>query len=107
MNPESKGGNRLLALSSKIEFVKFLKEKFLGKNLKTIEVLCVVECTIDFGLVANIDVADDKVSVWGADSEVFWIRLDDIINIDYNPKQEDVCLEIEAKNDVKVLFYED
>ncbi|WP_088226740.1 hypothetical protein [Desulfosporosinus sp. FKB] len=95
----------MLTLSSKIEFVKFLKQKFLGKNLKCLEVLCVVECTMDFGIVTNIDFADDKVSVWGSDSNVFWIRLDDIININYNPRQEDVCLELEAKNEVKVLFY--
>ncbi|MGC7870961.1 hypothetical protein ACPUYX_05440 [Desulfosporosinus sp. SYSU MS00001] len=94
-----------MTLSSKIEFVKFLKQKFLGKNLKCLEVLCVVECTMDFGIVTNIDFADDKVSVWGSDSNVFWIRLDDIININYNPRQEDVCLELEAKNEVKVLFY--
>ncbi|WP_407310690.1 hypothetical protein [Desulfosporosinus sp. SB140] len=97
----------MLTLSSKIEFVKFLKEKFLGKHLKCIEVLCVIECTMDFGLVADIDVSDDKVSVWGNDSTVFWIKLDDIINVDYTPRQEDVCLEIEAKNEVKVLFYID
>ncbi|KLU66878.1 hypothetical protein DEAC_c15460 [Desulfosporosinus acididurans] len=95
----------MLTLSSKIEFVKFLKQKFLGQNLKCLEVLCVVECTMDFGIVTNIDFADDKVSVWGADSSVFWIKLDDIINVNYNPKQEDVCLEFEAKNEVKVLFY--
>lgn len=96
----------MLTLSSKIEFVKFLREKFLGKNLKSMEVLCVVECTMDFGLVADIDVSDDKVSIWGG-SGVFWINLDDIINVDYKPRQEDVCLEIEAKNEVKVLFYVD
>ena len=96
-----------MTLSAKIEFVKFLKKNFLGKNLKSLEVLCVVECTMDFGLVVDIDVSDDKVSIWGADSKVLWINLDDIINVDYKPRQEDVCLEIEAANEVKVLFYVD
>lgn len=94
-----------MTLSSKIEFVKFLKEKFLGKNLKCIEILAVVECTIDFGVIGNIDFADDKVSVWSAENEVFWINLDDIIVVNYNPTEEDVCLLIEAKNNVKVQFY--
>ncbi|AFM40928.1 hypothetical protein Desaci_1951 [Desulfosporosinus acidiphilus SJ4] len=97
----------MLSLSSKIEFVKFLKQKFLGKKLRCLEVLCVVECTMDFGTVTNIDFADDKVSVWGEDMNVFWIKLDDIIRVDFAPKQEDVCLEIEAQNEVKVLFYLD
>ena len=94
----------MLTLTSKIEFVKFMNEKFLGKNLKCIEVNCVVECTIDFGVVERIDVADDKVSVWGADMGVFWINLNDIILANYKPKDTDVCLEIEAKNNVEVRF---
>ena len=94
----------MLTLTSKIEFVKFLNEKFIGKNLKCIEVSCVVECTVDFGVVETIDVADDKVSVWGADMGVFWINLNDIILVNYKPNDEDVCLEIEAKNNVEVRF---
>jgi len=94
----------MLTLTSKIEFVKFLNEKFIGKNLKCIEVSCVVECTVDFGVVVTIDVADDKVSVWGADMGVFWINLNDIILVNYKPNDEDVCLEIEAKNNVEVRF---
>ncbi|SPF49543.1 conserved hypothetical protein [Candidatus Desulfosporosinus infrequens] len=94
----------MLTLTAKIEFVKFLKEKFLGKNLKCIEVSCVIECMVDFGIVVNIDFADDKVSVWGADMGVFWINLDDIIVVNYTPKNEDVCLLIEAKNNVEVRF---
>ena len=94
----------MLTLTSKIEFVKFLNEKFLGKNLKCIEVSCVVECTLDFGVVETIDVADDKVSVWGADMGVFWINLNDIILVNYKPNDEDICLEIEAKNNVEVRF---
>lgn len=95
----------MIALSSKIEFVKYLREKLLGKNLKCLEILAVVECTIDFGVVGNIDVADDKVSIWSVENEVFWINLDDVIAVNYNPKEEDICLVIEAKNDVKVQFY--
>ncbi|AET70332.1 hypothetical protein Desor_4932 [Desulfosporosinus orientis DSM 765] len=95
----------MIPLSSKIEFVKYLREKIFHKNLKCIEVLAVVECTLNFGVVTYIDVADDKVSVWNADGEVFWIRLDDIIEINYHPREEDVCLAIEAKNEVKVQFY--
>ncbi|AFQ45788.1 hypothetical protein [Desulfosporosinus meridiei] len=97
----------MITLSSKIEFVKALREKFLGNNLKCIEILAVVECTIDFGVVVNIDVADDKVSVWSEEGNVFWINLDDVIGVNYNPFEEDVCLSLEAKNDVKVLFYVD
>ncbi|EHQ91655.1 hypothetical protein [Desulfosporosinus youngiae] len=95
----------MITLSSKIEFVKFLREKFLGKYLKCIEILAIVECTLDFGVVGTIDVADDKVSVWSIENEVFWINLDDVIVVNYNPTEEDVCLVIEAKNDVKVQFY--
>jgi len=94
----------MLTLTAKIEFVKFLNGKFLGKNLKCIEVSCVIECMLDFGIVENIDVADDKVSVWGADMKVFWINLDDIILLNYTPIEEDVCLLIEAKNNVEVRF---
>ena len=95
----------MITLSSKIEFVKFLRERFLGKNLKYIEVLAVVECTLDFGVVGNIDVMDDKVSVWSVDNNVFWINLDDVTLVNYKPFEEDVSLQIEAKNDVKVQFY--
>ena len=91
-------------LSAKIEFVKFLKEKFLGKNLVCIEFFCVVECTMNFGIVERIDVADDKVSVWGGETGVFWIDLNSIIAVNYKPKDEDVCLQIEAENNVKVQF---
>ena len=94
----------MLTLTDKIEFVKFLNQKFLGKNLKSVEVCCVVEYTVDFGVVENIDVADDKVSVWGTDMAVFWIKLDDIISVNYKPNEEDVCLLIEAKNNVEVRF---
>lgn len=94
----------MLTLSAKIEFVKFLKEKFLGKNLKCIEIVCVVEGLLDFGVVENIDVADDKVSVWSSEGEVFWINLNDIVGVNYKPREEDVCLQIEAKNEVKVQF---
>lgn len=94
----------MLTLTAKIEFVKFLNEKFLGKSLKGIEVDCVVECTVDFGIVETIDVADDKVSLWGADMRVFWIKLNDIIAVNYQPIEEDVCLMIEAKNNVEVRF---
>jgi len=95
----------MITLSSKIEFVRFLREKLLGKNLKCIEILAVVECTIDFGVVGNIDVADEKVSVWSDKNEVFWINLEDVIEVNYNPIEEDACLLIEAKNDVKVQFF--
>ena len=94
----------MLTLTTKIEFVKFLKEKFLGRHLKCIEVCCVVECAVDFGVVEYIDVADDKVSVWGPESSVFWINLNDIIVVNYEPIEEDVCLQIEAKNNVEVRF---
>jgi len=97
------GNIKMLTLSSKIEFVKDLKEKILGKNL-SIDVCCVVECTVDFGVVETIDVADDKVSVWGTEGGVFWISLNDIIVANYKPRDEDVCLLIEAKNNVEVQF---
>jgi len=98
------GEYKMLALTEKIEFVKFFKEKFLGKNLTSIEFFCVVECAIDFGVVEKIDVADDKVSVWGGEIGVFWIDLNDIIAVDYKPRDEDVCLQIEAENDVRIQF---
>lgn len=94
-----------MTLSEKIQFVRYLREKIFEKNLKCIEILAVVECTMDFGVVVNIDVADDKVSVWSADNLVFWIRLDDVLTVNYKPIEEDICLVIEAKNDVKVQFY--
>jgi len=93
-----------LTLSAKIEFVKFIREKFLGKNLYSIEVTSVIEGTVSFGVVENIDFADDKVSIWGAESRVFWLNLNDIINVDFKPFEEDVCLLIEAKNNVEVRF---
>ncbi len=91
-------------LSSKTELVKVIREKFLGKNLYCIDVLSVIEGRVDFGIVENIDFADDKVSIWGADSRVFWIRLNDIIKVDFAPRERDVCLMIEAKNNVEVRF---
>lgn len=94
----------MLTLSGKIELVKFMNEKFLGKNLESIEVISVIECTVDFGVVEYIDVADDKVSVWGPESRVFWINLTDVIAVNYQPREEDVCLLIEAKNKVEVRF---
>ena len=102
---EIRGENKImLTLSGKIEFVKYLKEKFHGKNLTCIEFFNVVECALNFGVVENIDFADDKVSVWGGEIGVFWINLNDIININYKPDDEDACLLIEAKNNVKVQF---
>ncbi|HBW37060.1 hypothetical protein [Desulfosporosinus sp. BICA1-9] len=94
----------MLTLSAKIEFVKFMNEKFLGKNLESIEVSSVIDCTVDFGVVEYIDVADDKVSVWGPESRVFWINLNDVLVVDYNPREEGVCVLIEAKNKVEVRF---
>jgi len=91
-------------LTAKIEFVKFLKDKFLGKNLVCIEFFSVVECAMNFGIVERIDVADDKVSVWGGEMGVFWIDLNEIIAVNYKPNDEDVCLQIEAENNVKVQF---
>ena len=92
----------MLTLSSKIEFMKFIKEKFIGKNLR-VEFFYVVEYATDFGVVETIDIADDKISVWGAE-DVFWIYLDDIKVVNYNPREEDVCLLIEGKNNVEVHF---
>lgn len=94
----------MLTLSAKIEFVKFMNEKLLGKNLESIEVISVIECTVDFGVVEYIDVADDKVSVWGPESRVFWINLNDVIAVNYQPREEDVCFLIEAKNNIEVQF---
>lgn len=94
----------MLTLTAKIEFVKFMNEKFMGKNLESIEVSCVIDCTVDFGVVEYIDVADDKVSVWGAESRVFWINLNDVLAVNYKPFEEDVCVLIEAKNNVEVRF---
>lgn len=93
-----------LTLSSKIELVKVIREKFLGKNLYCIDVQSVLEGCVDFGVVENVDFADDKVSIWGADSKVFWIKLNDIINVNFAPPEKDVCLMIEAKNNVEVRF---
>lgn len=94
----------MLTLSSKIEFVKFLNEKFIGKNLESVEIESVIDCTLDFGVVEYIDVADDKVSVWGPESRVFWINLNDVLAVNYKPIEEDVCVLIEAKNNVEVRF---
>ena len=94
----------MLTLTAKIEFVKFMNEKFMGKNLESIEVSSVIDCTVDFGVVEYIDVADDKVSVWGAESRVFWINLNDVLAVNYKPFEEDVCALIEAKNNVEVRF---
>lgn len=94
----------MLTLSAKIEFVKFMNEKLMGKDLESIEVNSVIECTVYFGVVQLIDVADDKVSVWSADSQVFWINLNDVISVNYKPIEEDVTFIIEAKNNVEVWF---
>lgn len=94
----------MLTLSAKIEFVKFLNEKFIGKNLESVEIESVIDCTLDFGVVEYIDVADDKVSVWGPESRVFWINLNDVLAVNYKPIEEDVCVLIEAKNNVEVRF---
>ena len=94
----------MLSLTDKIEFMKYLREEFLGKNLKSIDVICVVECAAEFGVVTNIDIADDKIYVWGTDSKLFIINLNDIIEVDYKPDDEDVCLKIAAKNEVEVRF---
>lgn len=94
----------MLTLSAKIEFVKFMNEKLMGRNLESIEVSSVIECTVDFGVVEYIDVADDKVSVWGPESRVFWINLNDILIVNYKPREEDVCFTIEAKNNLEVRF---
>ena len=94
----------MLTLSAKIEFVKFMNEKFIGKNLESIEINSVIDCTLDFGVVEYIDVADDKVSVWGPESRVFWINLNDVLAVNYKPYEEDVCVLIEAKNNVEVRF---
>ncbi|MHB8076096.1 hypothetical protein [Desulfosporosinus fructosivorans] len=94
----------MLTLTLKTEFVKFIREKFLGKNLYSIDVLSVIEGIVDFGVVENVDFADDKVSIWGADSRVFWINLNEIIKVDFDPSEADVCLQIEAKNKVEVRF---
>ena len=94
----------MLTLSSKTELVKFIREKFLGKSLYSIDVLSVIEGIVDFGIVENVDFADDKVSIWGTDCKVFWINLNDVINVKIDPDEEDVCLLIEAKNKVEVRF---
>jgi hypothetical protein len=94
----------MLTLTSKTELVKFIKEKFVGKHLESIEVIAVVECEMDFGVVGKIDVMDDKVSVWGVETGVFWINLNDILIVNYKPDDEDVCLQIGARNNVEVRF---
>lgn len=93
----------MLTLTLKIELVKFIKKNFVGKHLK-IEVIAVVECEMDFGVVGDIDVMDDKVSVLGVETGVFWINLNDILVVNYKPFDEDACLEIGAKNNVEVRF---
>ena len=94
----------MLTLSAKIEFVKFINERFIGKNLESVEINSVIDCTLEFGIVEYIDVADDKVSVWGPESRVFWINLNDVLAVNYKPIEEDVCVLIEAKNNVEVRF---
>lgn len=93
-----------MTLTSKIEFVKFIREKFVGKHLVSIEIRGVVECDMDFGVVGDIDVMDDKVSVCGVETGVFWINLNDIVTVNFKPQDEDVCLQIGAKNNVEVNF---
>jgi hypothetical protein len=94
----------MLTLTLKIELVKFIKEKFVGKHLESIKIMGVVECEMDFGVVGEIDVMDDKVSVRGGETGVFWINLNDILVVNYKPDDEDVCLQIEAENNVEVRF---
>ncbi len=94
----------MLTLTLKTEFVRFVRDTFLGKNLYCIDVLSVIEGIVDFGVVENVDFADDKVSIWGADSRVFWLNLNDIIKVNFEPSEDDVCLLIEAKNNVEVRF---
>lgn len=94
----------MLTLTAKTEFVKYIKDKFVGKHLKSIEIIGLVECDIDFGVVGEIDVMDDKVSVCGVETGVFWINLNDVLVVNYKPHEEDVCLLIEAKNNVEVRF---
>ena len=93
----------MLTLTLKTKFVKFIKEKFVGKHLK-MEIIGVVECDLDFGVVGEIDVMDDKVSVWGVETGVFWIKLNDVLVVNYKPYEEDVCLAIEAKDNIEVRF---
>lgn len=93
----------ILTLSLKIDLLKFIREKFLGKNL-WIDVLSVIEGVVNFGIVENVDFADEKLSVWGTDSRVFWLNVNDIINVNFTPNERDVCLLIEAKNNVEVRF---
>lgn len=92
-----------LTLSLKIDLLKFIREKFVGKNL-WIDVLSVIEGVLNFGIVENVDFAEEKLSVWGADGRVFWLNVNDIIGLNFTPKERDVCLLIEAKNNVEVRF---
>ena len=92
-----------LTLSLKIELLKDIREKFLGKHL-WIDVLSVIEGVVNFGIVENVDFAEEKLSVWGTDSRVFWLNVNDIINVNFTPNERDVCLLIEAKNNVEVRF---
>ena len=92
-----------LTLSLKIDLLKVIREKFLGKHL-WIDVLSVIEGVVNFGIVENVDFADEKLSVWGPDSRVFWLNVNDIINVNFTPNERDVCLLIEAKNNVEVRF---
>lgn len=92
-----------LTLTLKTEFVRFIRQNFVGKNL-SIEVTSVIEGTVNFGVVETIDFADDKASICGAGSRIFWLNLNDIIKVDFEPHEEDVCLLIEAKNNVEVRF---
>lgn len=94
----------MLTLSAKIEFVKFMNEKLMGRNLEGVEVTSVIDCTVDVGIVENIDVADDKVSVWGSEGRVFWINLNDVMAVNYNPRERGLSFVIEAKNNVEIRF---
>jgi hypothetical protein len=94
----------MLTLTLKTELVKYIKEKFIGKHLESIEIEGVVECNFDFGVVGEIDVMDDRVLVQGVETGFFWINLNDITIVNYKPHDQDVCLEIQAKNNVEVRF---
>ena len=94
----------MITLTQKIELVKFINKTFVGKHLESIEIMGIIECEMDFGVVGEIDVMDDKVSVRGVETGVFWINLDHVIVVNYKPYDEDVCLLIEAENNVEVRF---
>lgn len=93
----------MLTLSAKIEFVKFMNEKLMGRNLESVEVTSVIDCSVNVGIVEYIDVADDKASVWGSEG-VIWINLNDVMAVNHKPLERDVSFVIEAKNNVEVRF---